>query len=334
MSFKAAIVAPGFGYRTSAIAVAGVRIAFAEADAIRDAFVGLGSAASETWVLSSSAEDVDVALGLGLHVCAVLPEGVATAQGGLEKADVIAHGWREVTFALLDDYESREEGEAGTVCRVLIVSGSPVVSPTDLVRALADEADYVVACDSGAMACRAAGVKPDAFVGDGDSADADTLAWVRSVADRCISFPPEKYATDLALAIDAARHEAARRAARLELTLTCSMGGRPDHALAVVGQLAKAQDVSPRIVEKGLELRILSPGGCPVWKLGEDALDRTLSIVALAPDTVASERGLRWELSERELPLLGDEGISNVVTHPLASVECHSGVLAVYLLHG
>ena len=45
-----------------------------------------------------------------------------------------------------------------------------------------------------------------------------------------------------------------------------------------------------------------------------------------------SERGFKWELDHRELLLLGDEGISNVVTSATASVECHAGAVAAFLL--
>lgn len=332
MSVTSVIVVSEPGYELSGFAGADVKLAFADLDAMGEVLAELGGDVSRTWVVTPSADAFRAAHELGLHVCAVLPEGVALAQGGLENADIIAHGWREVTFELLDDYADRATGDTDSVCRTLIVSGSPEVSSPELVNALANGADYVVACDAGANVCRSAGVVPHAFVGDGDSIDAETLAWVRSVADRHITFPSEKYATDLALAIDAARHEAARRSERLELTLTCASGGRPDHALAVVGLLASAADASPRMVEDGFELRILSPDGAPVWQPGDAALGCTLSVVSLAPDTVVSEHGLRWELNERVLPLLGDEGISNVVTSTCPEVICHSGTLAVYLL--
>ena len=332
MSIVAAIVVPKAGPELSELAGAGVKLVHAEPEDIRVVFEGLGSDASETWVVTTSDDAVYAARDLGLRVCAVLNEGEALAQGAMSTADIVAHGWREVSFGLLDDFACGGGVPASSVCRVLIVCGSPDVSSSELVRSLAAESDYVVACDSGANACMAAGVVPQAFVGDGDSSDPDVLAWVESCVDRRITFPAEKYATDLALAIDAARHEATRQNARLALTLTCATGGRPDHALAVLGLLTSAVDAAPRIVEDGFELRLLAPEGTSAWFLGEAARNHTLSVVALAPDTVVSEFGLRWELDRRELPLLGDEGVSNIVTSNDAEVTCHSGVLAVYLL--
>ena len=302
-------------------------IVVAEPDAVGEVFAKLGTPAEDTWVVTDSTAAVDTARELGLRSC------YAGSDVASSSADIALHGWAELSPALLDDYaEGGGEQPDRPCCRVLIVCGSPEPSSPELVKHLANGTDYVIACDAGAIVCRKEGVEPHAFVGDGDSADQEALAWVRSVASRCIDFPTEKYATDFALAIDAAHHEAARQNARLGLTVTCASGGRPDHALAVVGQLLKARDAGPRMVEDSFELRILSPEGVSAWQLGTDAVGHTLSIVALAPDTVVSERGMRWELTDRELPLLGDEGISNVVTSPSAEVVCHAGALAVYLL--
>ena len=309
-----------------AFADAGAKVVHAAADGVRKTAAALGRAAADTWAVTDSSVAVNVARELGLHVCYVGPDAAFSS------ADIALHGWAELTPALLDDYAEDEGEQPASACRVLVVCGSPEPSSPELVRALAAEADNVIACDRGATACKDANVVPQVFVGDGDSADIEALAWVQSVVERNITFPPEKYATDLALAIEAARHEAARRCARPELTLTCASGGRPDHALAVTGQLLKAKDACPRVVEDGFELRVLSPEGASVWELPQDAQGRTLSVVALAPDTVVSEHGLQWELDSRELPLLGDEGISNVVESTSAEVICHSGALAVYLL--
>lgn len=331
MPLSAVIAAAGAEAGLSALADAGVRVAFAEPDAVGVAFAELGTPAGETWLVSSSPDAVDTARTLGLRSCYVGKDAATSAAAAA--ADIAIHEWAELTPALLDDFaDSGGAQGAQTACRVLVVCGSPEPSSPELVARLADASDYVIACDAGAVCCREAGVAPHAFVGDGDSTDPETLNWARAVAARSITFPPEKYATDLALAIDAARHEAARRAARLELTFTCASGGRPDHALAVIGQLLKVKDAAPRMVEDAFELRILAPEGTPVWQLPQDAAGRTLSIVPLAQPTVVSERRLQWELDHRELPLLGDEGISNVVAGPDGEVECHAGALAVYLL--
>lgn len=337
MSISAAIVFSPSGHELgwqaraslAALADAGVQLLYAQTGATLPLPDG---PKDSVWALVADEEDLLRARSAGFLTCAILPEGEAVPLGRQALADVIAHGWAEVSFGLLDDFaEGRGAEDLDASCRVLIVAGSPEPSSPELVASLASAADYVIACDAGACVCKAAGIAPDAFVGDGDSADPEALAWVRSVASRCISFPPEKYATDLALAIEAARHEAARRGAALKLTLTCGTGGRPDHALAVIGQLLAAADAFPKLIEDGFELRILSQKGASCWQLPKDAQGRALSVIALAEGTVVSERGMRWDLTYRALPLLGDEGISNIVASSSAEVECHAGACAVYL---
>lgn len=64
--------------------------------------------------------------------------------------------------------------------RVLLVAGSPEPSSPALLSSLAREAGTVVAVDRGADACRAAGVVPDAFCGDADTVNPETLRWLRA----------------------------------------------------------------------------------------------------------------------------------------------------------
>ena len=100
----------------------------------------------------------------------------------------------------------------------------------------------------------------------------------------------------------------------------------------MVGQLAHAADASPELVEDAFTCRVLSPEGRPRWQLPADSEGKVFSAIAVAEGTVASERGLKWELDRKRLPLLGDEGVSNVVASNAAAVECHAGRLAAFLL--
>lgn len=252
--------------------------------------------------------------------------------------DIYAHGFGELSLALLRDYERPAAQERGADVRgarpleVLVVDGSPYASSPALVSALAHEADYVIAVDRGAEALLAAEGVPDVFVGDSDSVSPEAATWARAHARTDIRFPAEKYATDLALGLDCAAHEAARQGRPLALTLTCAAGGRPDHFLAVVGLLAQAPAASARMVEDGFELRVLRPEGQARWELGPDAVGRTFSAVAVAPGTRVDESGMRWPLEDKPMELLGDLGISNVVTSADAYVAVRSGAVAALLL--
>ena len=292
----------------------------------------LGTPRSSTWVFEDAPFGVRTARRAGFPVVGLMNDHDGRREEDVRPwCDVFVHGYAELSLALLRDYE-RPARAAGEPLRALVVAGSPEPSAPGLVSLLAEGADYVVCADGGADVCRAAGVVPDVLCGDGDSASAAAAAWAASAARTLVTFPSEKYATDLALAIDCARHEASRREAPLALTVTCASGGRPDHALAVVGQLAGSGAASARIVEDGYEMRIVSEEGERAWRLGPDAAGRTFSAVAVAPGTRIDERGMRWELEDRPMGLLDDLGISNVVTSPEAEVVCRAGAVAAFLL--
>ncbi|MBM6774796.1 thiamine diphosphokinase [Olsenella profusa] len=301
-------------------------------DVYLEALRRLGTSREGTWVFEDAPFGVRTARRAGFYVVGLMNDHDGRREEDVRPwCDVFVHGFAELSLPLLRDY-ARPAPAAGEPLRALVVAGSPEPSSPALVASLADEADYVVCADGGADVCRAAGVAPDVFCGDSDSASGEAAAWARAAARTCVSFPSEKYATDLALALDCARHEAARRGAPLAVTLTCASGGRPDHALAVVGQLAGAGTASAQLVEDGYEMRIVSAAGERAWRLGADAVGRTFSAVAVAPDTRVDERGMRWELEDKPMGLLDDLGISNVVTSPDAEVACRSGAVAAFLL--
>ena len=302
--------------------------------AYRYALDALGTDKDTTWVFEDAPFAVRTAHDLGLKtVCLYNDHDGRDQDFCREHCDILAHGYGELSLALLDDY-ARQQGDVTGTLRALVVDGSPDPSSAELVRGLAMESDYVIAADRGARVCREVGVAPHMLCGDDDSMGADTLAWAKEACGARIVYPSEKYATDLSLAIACARHEAARRKASLELTVTCGSGGRPDHALAVLGCLAHAADAKPRLVEDAYQCRVLSTEGSAAWDIGaeDDALGCTCSVIPLVDDTVISESGMHWNLCERSLMAFADEGVSNVIEDTNARIECHKGLLAAYLL--
>ncbi|WP_455136952.1 thiamine diphosphokinase [Thermophilibacter sp.] len=292
----------------------------------------LGSDVATTWVFEDAPFGVRTARRAGFAVVGLMNDHDGRREQDVRPwCDIYAHGWEELSLARIRDYE-RPAGAVSGALEALVVAGSPEPSASALVARLAATADYVVCADRGADACRAAGVAPDVYCGDSDSASPEADAWARTAASTCIGFPSEKYATDLALALDCARHEASRRGEALRLTLTCATGGRPDHALAVLGQLARSGAAAARQVEDGFEMRVVSADADASWELGEAAVGRTFSAVAVAPGTRIDERGMRWELSDHPMGLLDDLGVSNVVTSADASVTCRAGAVAAFLL--
>jgi thiamine pyrophosphokinase len=295
----------------------------------------LGTAKESTWVFEDAPFGVRTAHEEGYPVVAIINDHDGRDEGFLrQNCDILIHGYAELSLPLIEDF-ARQPGEArsGGVLHALIVDGSPEPSSARLVAALAGASDYVIAADRGAEVLRAAGYVPDVFCGDADSTSNGSAQWAHELAHTDIRFPSEKYATDLALAIDCARHEAARRSCRLQLTVTCASGGRLDHQLAVIGLLVRCADASPSVVEDAFECRVLSPQGTASWQFGagHDAVGTTFSALALSERACVSEHGVKWELDRKDLLFLDDVGISNVVTSPDAEVICHEGVLAVFM---
>ena len=283
----------------------------------------LGTPRADTWVFEDAPFGIRSAARAGFPVVGILND----------------HDGRDEDFVRLwsrvvaTDYDMLDTNVlkrlAPKTLDVLIVADSPEPSSKELVRTLATTSDLVLAADRGADVLLASGITPAAIVGDLDTASDATRKLVEAGEVPCVRFSPEKDDTDLSLAVAHARECADGQGASLRLTLTCAAGGRPDHALGVWGVLARARDISPRLVEDGFECRILSPEGAPSWRFDGDE-GAALSVVALANDTVVSERGTRWELDHNPLELLSDLGISNRITAAEAEVCCHAGAVAVF----
>ena len=257
----------------------------------------LGTPASETWVFEDAPFSLRSATGAGFRTaCLFSPHGDRTPQEVAPFSTFLVHGYPELSFALLDDYADASDATAP--------------------EAGASDADAAVADVSAAEKSRIL------VVGGSPQRSAPKLvATLAAEADYVIA----------ADAGAAPLRDAARRHAPAELTLTCVSGGRPDHALGVLGLLARNADLACRVVEDDFELRVLSPGGRDSWHL--EGLDgATFSVISLAEKSVVSERGSVWELDHAELAALADEGVSNRVASADACVTCHEGCVAVYVL--
>ena len=218
--------------------------------------------------------------------------------------------------------------------RALIVGGSPHAASPELVARFSAGADAVVAVDRGLDALLAAGLGCDLFCGDADSvsdagavlvsaAEAGEHAVSGSVAVGEVErYDPHKDDTDLGLALRAL----GERWPRASLACTCMSGGKPDHALAVMGRLA-TWGGTVAIEEDCFSARILHAGGTWVIKDRDGA---RFSFVPLSAEAVVSESGMEWTLDRKRVPLLSDLGISNVLRSD-ARITCHEGMLAAYV---
>ncbi|MDR7443339.1 MAG: thiamine diphosphokinase [Armatimonadota bacterium] len=188
-------------------------------------------------------------------------------------------------------------------------------------------APLVVCADGGAERVRKAGWRPHAVVGDLDSLDPDTLAWLKRIGAQVFEHPRDKDKTDTELAVDLVAERGYRRA-----YLLSALGGRPDHLLGNLLLLHYA-------AQRGLDLRIRQ-GGILVQLVRDrvrlDARPGDLvSLFSLLPvSSGISTRGLRFALLDGTLRLGSSLGISNEVVAQNPEIEVRDGELLAIRIRG
>lgn len=179
---------------------------------------------------------------------------------------------------------------------------------------------WIVAADSGLEHVHALGRRADLVVGDMDSVSPAALDRAVTEGARVEEHPIDKDATDLELAL-----AAAKRAGATRVTVLSAGGGRLDHFLAnfvlftapeweTFELHALVGDAHVIVVREHSELR--GPVGSIVSLLA-----------AAGPVTGIHTDGLRWPLAGDELAPGSTRGVSNEMTAPVATVTVTSGVL-------
>ena len=191
--------------------------------------------------------------------------------------------------------------------------------------------DYVVAVDAGFASLQAAGVAPDAVVGDFDS-----LGYVPDHAD-VRRFPPEKDESDMELAC-----RVAAEAGCQTLVLYGCMGRRLDHTLANI-QVMLAQ------ARSGLRVFAVADEYALAVLQAQRGAPAELAFGAIAPEAFAAgayenyvsvfavggaahgvwERGFKYGLSGATLADDVARGLSNEFTGKPASIRVEEGSLLV-----
>jgi thiamine pyrophosphokinase len=180
----------------------------------------------------------------------------------------------------------------------------------------------VVAADQGLDHALELGLRVDVAVGDFDSATAAGLAAAERAGVRIERHPPEKDATDLELALDAAAELGPQR-----IVVLGPGAGRLDHLLAAVLELG-----SKRYARFEIDA-LLGPATVHVVH-GERRLHgQPGELVSLLPVHGAAygvvTDGLAYPLRAETLPSGSSRGISNVFATSEARVSLERGVLLV-----
>jgi thiamine pyrophosphokinase len=214
------------------------------------------------------------------------------------------------------------EGIMGPVpTAIVFAGGDPPTRPA--VQDLPAPA-LVLAADSGLDHAHALGIAVDVVVGDLDSVDPDVLEVARQAGAIVERHPAAKDATDLELALLAARDRGAA-----EILVVGGHGGRLDHFLAnalllaapVFADLrirARIGDAEITVVRDRAELTAAPGALCSLLPVGGPA------------DGVRTE-GLRFPLARETLLPGSTRGVSNEFVAATATVSLERGVLLAVL---
>lgn len=182
------------------------------------------------------------------------------------------------------------------------------------------EHPLVIAADSGLEHAAALGLTVERVVGDMDSVGAAALDAAAAAGIRVERHPEAKDATDLALALDAARAAAPDR-----LVVVTGAGDRFDHALAVVGALC-----APELAGTAVEAWI---GPAHLWVVRRAVTlpgtpgDLVSLLPVQGPVRGVTTAGLLYPLDDEDLEPGTTRGVSNEWAATTATVRIRSGVL-------
>lgn len=205
--------------------------------------------------------------------------------------------------------------------QALIVGSAPVGEDHTYYLALIKAADLLIAADGGLALCLEAGRMPDVCVGDFDSVSPADLQLARAAGSEIRVFPAEKDASDLDLAVEAARSRAAGT-----LRITAAFTGRIDHTLAAFGALLRAADLGATALEPAWQAHALDAASTRVLELAEQP-GTVVSLFALGECAVVSAEGVRFPLREARLEPVSSLGLSNVASARTQRIEVHQGRL-------
>ena len=199
-------------------------------------------------------------------------------------------------------------------------------APSDAWLRAAAPGRVLVCVDKGADACRAAGTLPSLYIGDGDSANQDTLEWIEKSGIESKRFPTEKDQTDTQLALDmlADKQDAF-------VILSGGFGGRFDHLFSLVHAFAWT-NLYGCLADDHEFLLFLRDGDEAT--LHVSSVPQSISLLPLSPvcNGVAID-GVHWPLSGATLRQSNPYAISNRLSSPESciTVKNGSGILAIYL---
>ena len=222
----------------------------------------------------------------------------------------------------------------GQRTRAVVLAGGEL-PPTDAVHDLVagaapDGSDgvLVVAADSGLDHAVTLGLPVDVVVGDLDSASVAAVAAARAAGVTFETHPVDKDATDLELALHAARAHGATR-----ITVVGGGGGRHDHLLANALVLAAVEfaDLDLDALVGTARITVVRAGSATTFHGAPGDLCSLLPVGGVAVGVRTD--GLRFPLHGEDLLPGSTRGVSNELLGTDATVTLTDGVLLAVQPH-
>jgi thiamine pyrophosphokinase len=227
------------------------------------------------------------------------------------------------------DDRSRLDHRAGVRRALVLADGhAPTRAALDAAwPGWASDVELVVAADGGARLAEPLGLRIDRWVGDGDSVTAEDLSRLRAAGIPAELSPTDKDESDAELAL-----LAAIGAGATDVTILGALGGpRLDHTLANIALLAHPglAGRSARLLDSRARVSLLvGPTPAPVEFAGRAG--DLVSLLPLDGDVRGvTTTGLRYPLSDEDLPVGPARGLSNVRLEAMATVSVREGRLLV-----
>lgn len=203
---------------------------------------------------------------------------------------------------------------------VIVFAGGDPIPPSAVQDLPADS--FVIAADSGLDRAREAGLAIDLLVGDLDSISADGRQNAEEHGTKIERHPVYKDATDMELALQAARRQGAHK-----VIVIGGHGGRQDHYLANALLLP-----SPAFADLDIEWRA---GRARLYAVHtalelDGNVGASISLLAVGGKVRGVETtGLRWNLNGDDLEAGSTRGVSNEFKEETALISVESGTLLV-----
>lgn len=201
---------------------------------------------------------------------------------------------------------------------ILFANGDP--PNPDLIRALIQPADVLIAADGGARHTARLGLTPSVIIGDFDSMSAEEVSHFAGAGVKLERHPPGKDETDLELALDYALKLGHR-----PILILGAYGGRLDQALGIFSLLSDPACIAADVrAEDGQTEAFFISKQAEISGAPGD----TVSLIAWGqPAEGVTTENLEYPLNAETLSPYRTRGISNVLTAPKATITLASGLL-------